>query len=89
MMILLKFMVERYFSTNDEFKLNIEQEIVGNNTKEVVESSRYRVKKENKNYIKPKNHIFLRKTNLKEELVPILSLLKLTSFRVRILICHS
>ena len=49
MMILLKFMVERYFYTKDEFKLNIEQEIVGNNTKEVVESSKYRVKKENKN----------------------------------------
>ena len=39
MMILLKFMVERYFYTKDEFKLNIEQEIVGNNTKEVVEST--------------------------------------------------
>ena len=58
MMILLKFMVERYFYTKDEFKLNIEQEIVGHNTKEVVESSKYRVKKENKNYIKPKNQIF-------------------------------
>ena len=64
-------MVERYFYTKDEFKLNIEQEIVGHNTKEVVESSKYRVKKENKNYIKPKNQFFLRKTNLKEELVPI------------------